>query len=153
MSRFEVVDGYNGYYLYDNITGRNVCMGDGVDVPYGRIGTAAFRQTWEDKANENLAEFFAAYFPDLRGLEIYDCPDFIDRYTVILEEATGLEKCLMSCPDLHYCLSLSIDPDSPQGFSQQGYADPECIAQEGDRISFLDLPLNVQTYLARRLER
>jgi len=152
MKRFEVIEGFNGYYLYDRVTGRpGVCMGDGVDEPFGEIGSEEFRQAWEDEANLSAAEYFEAYFPDLYGLEVWDDAEFLDRYTVLLGEAAPLEKSMWACENLHDCLTLSDDPEQPQGFSQFGWCDP--TISEGQRhICFLDLPENVQRHVAERLE-
>jgi len=89
---------------------------------------------------------------DLHNLEIYDTPGFVDRYTVILEKVTPHERHLFDSPNLHSCLSLSDDPDHPQGVSGHCYADPEFVARSGEHISFLDLPQNVQAHIAKRLE-
>ncbi len=67
----------------------------------------------------------------------------MDRYTVILSEGDAI-------PPHIPCLGLSDNPDSPQGFSQYG----ECLEGEhlGKKISFAELPENVQEHLKRRLE-
>jgi hypothetical protein len=150
-NRFRVYEACNGFYLEDLVTGRVAALGDGVGEPYGEIGTGLFCDRWEDDVNSAAAEVFGVYFHDLDNLVIYDNPEFMDRYTVILREATFLEKAVQSCGDLYHCLGLSHNPDSPQGFSQCGYANLE--AMEGmEAIHFLDLPENVQRHISMRLQ-
>ena len=71
MKRFTVIDTFNCYMLLDTVTGQEACMGDGVDQPFGEIGTEEFRQAWEKDANENSYEYFWARFPELYELEIW----------------------------------------------------------------------------------
>lgn len=155
--RFEVIETFHDFQLVDTITGRSASMGDGVDVEgfiggFVEVGDEGFAEAWADDANENIAEYLEAYFSDLYNLEVYDSPKLADRYTVILEEASHLEKSMQDCTNLHYCLALSDNPEHPLGVSQHGYVDPDVAAWAGARVFFLDLPLNVQEHIARRLE-
>lgn len=61
-SRFEVVEAFNGYVLYDNITNRSRSMGDGTDRPYGEIATPEFLAEWQRDVDENEEEYLEAYF-------------------------------------------------------------------------------------------
>ena len=61
----------------------------------------------------------------------------IDRYTIVLPDGDG-------------CLSLSDDPNSPQGFSQFG----ECVegSHLGKKISWNKLPKNVRDSLMTNID-
>jgi len=65
-----------------------------------------------------------------------------DRYTVVLNTK--------ETEDEYRCLSLSNDPDHPQGISQVG----SCKEGEhlGKRISWEDLPDNVRKHVVDRLK-
>lgn len=148
---FTIVESFHGYYIYYNpvpaLGGR--CCGDGVDEPYGMIGSESFRLAWEEEANGNTAEFFDAYFPELADLIVFDCGDeFFDRYQVVLPN----NKRYHQGQTLHLGLGLSHNPDSPQGFSQWGECNPKYMAERNTRISFMDLPANVQQHAVERLE-
>lgn len=159
--RFEVVDACNCYMLYDLVTGRGAAMGDGVDQPYGEVGTDLFRDRWEDDVNSAVEEVFDAYFGDLSDLLIFDGGDkYADRYTVVLHPVTSL--CGMSdlqaeisgdLGSLHHCLSVShCDPEWLGGFSQYGTCHPTFMAETQKQIHFLDMPEVTQRHVARRLE-
>ena len=64
-----------------------------------------------------------------------------DRYSIVL--TTG------GSPGLNDCLGLSLDPGSPQGFSQWG----ECVDGDhmGRPIAWRDLPEDVRRHAAVRL--
>lgn len=156
--RFSVYETHSGFYLEDLVTKRVACMSDGVGIDFGddttslTCGMHGFEEAWAEDANLCLHTYFEAYFSDLYGLEIYDNPKFADRYTVILEEASPLEKSLQACASLYHCLSLSDNPDSPQGFSQWGTCDANHMAETQGRTYFLDLPENVQRHIVERLK-
>ncbi len=80
----------------------------------------------------------------MRTQQIFDNPEFFDRYTVVTDEYT-FDNCY-----LFDALTLSENCDSPQGFSQW------CQVQTGDHlgdyIDFCDLPENVQKHITRRLK-
>ena len=105
------------------------------------------RERWEPHSYfENGGQIFRYLYslnvPPLKA--VYDNGgQTVDRYTVILSEGDAI-------PPRVPCLGLSDNPDSPQGFSQYG----ECLEGEhlGKKISFEDLPENVQEYVKRRLE-
>jgi len=156
--RFSVYEACNGYYLEDLVTGRVACLGDGVGIDFGRTedhvvtcGMPGFTEAWTEEVNTYVDEMLEACFYDLYALEIYDNPKFCDRYTVIVEESSSLEKLLQDCPGLHDCLCLSHNPGSPQGVSIWDHADLEFMAKTAERISFLDLPPLVQQYIAKEL--
>jgi len=165
--RFSVKETFHDYRLEDNITGLDASMGDGVDVfldeaydefvgtepernSFPEIGTEDFRVAWEDEVNKDTGEYFEAYFPRLDGLVIYDNDKTMDRYTVLVEPASLLERSLHAGKDLWVCLGLSVNCDSPQGFSQWGFAVPG--KRLGGIIHFLELPGNVQKHVVEMLE-
>jgi len=152
--RFEVASGCNAWYLLDRVTGREACLGDGVDrittdavepawaPSHAQIGTEEFRLEWQYDANEYFEEYFEAYFSELADLEVYDNGGrTIDRYTVLIAHYGG--------KSLWVALALSANPDSPQGFSLFVQA---VHGDLGESINFLDLPENVQAHIARRIE-
>jgi len=158
--RFSVVETFNDFRLLDHVTGCYACMGDGVDRESRfPIGSEEFIADWEAEINEASGEYFEAYFPDLHSLEIHDTPEFVDRYVVILEEETSpQEKKRYGYADLHRCLCLDDDPDSPRGIAVEtvcGLGVMRGMAQRAmaQRIAFLDLPDAVQRYIAERLDR
>ncbi len=67
----------------------------------------------------------------------------IDRYTVALAEPDAIT------PGCHDCLSLSDNPDHPQGFSQ--WIVCPLGGHLGQKIRFSDLPINVQAHVWKRL--
>jgi hypothetical protein len=73
----------------------------------------------------------------------------VDRYTVVLHRVQP-HPYVGVPPHVYACLSLSDDPDSPQGFSQFG----PCVLGDhlGREIRFEDLPENVQEHIRKRLE-
>jgi hypothetical protein len=74
---------------------------------------------------------------------IYDNPETFDRYTVIIHERVW--------PTTWAALSLSDDPDWPQGVSQW----TEVVLPNPDigrEISWEDLPSNVQKHIILRLQ-
>ena len=73
---------------------------------------------------------------------IYDNPRFCDRYTVYTHDIEHGE--------LFHCLSLSDNPDSPQGFSQWGIG--RIGPHNGKEIIFKELPDNVQKHIESRLK-
>lgn len=150
--RFTVTDACNGYYLVDSVTGLEVCLGDGTDNPIGTVGTEEFRLAWEKDANESVREYFEVYFYHLDSLVIHDddSGQYMDRYTVLVEPASFLERAQYPGKDLWVCLGLSVNCDSPQGFSQWGFAVPS--EQLGKIVHFLDLPCVVQKHIAEMLE-
>jgi hypothetical protein len=58
-----------------------------------------------------------------------------DRYTVILSDGSAL--------------GLSVNPDSPMGFSQ--WSEAVEGSHLGQRISFKELPLQIRKHIERRL--
>lgn len=151
-NRFKVYEVFNGYMLEDLVTGRSVGLGDGVStMSLEPLGTEEFRRNWEDELNE-CPDTMEAYFYNLYKLVIFDSPCFMDRYTVIVKPASSLEKVFANCKNLCECLSLSINPDSPQGFSQWGNCDPDYMDETQERIWFLDVPENIQAHIAKRLD-
>ena len=169
--RFSVKETFHDYRLVDDVTGLEACMGDGVgqdfrdwdtlgDLLYhdyeGRmpvddsVGTDAFREAWENDANENTGVYFGAYWAWLDTLVIYDNDETIDRYTVLIGPAPPLECHMQGEKDLWVCLGLSVNCDSPQGFSQWGFAVPN--PRLGETVHFLDLPDNVQKHIAEKGE-
>lgn len=94
--------------------------------------------------------YFGAFFPCLDGLVIYDNDETMDRYTVLVEHASPLECSFHAEKNLWVCLGLSDNCDSPQGFSQWGFAVPG--KRLGTIIHFLELPGNVQKHIAEMLE-
>ena len=135
MNRFSVVETFHDYQLADNVTGRSIGMGDGVDQPFGEIGTREFRQDWEKEANENVHGYFWAYFPDLYELEIWYDGDV--WYVVILEpwakRATN-------------ALALTTS------FNVSQFCEAKSGPHLGHRVQFLNLPQSVQRHVAERLE-
>ena len=71
-----------------------------------------------------------------KGTHVYDSGDrTIDRYTIIF-------------PKAEMAMSLSLNPDSPQGFSQWG-----CFTEGshlGKRISWDDMPQRVREHALKR---
>lgn len=63
MTRIELIDGCNAYYLYYGE--ECACLGDGVDrESQFEIGTEEFRKEWEDEIKEDWDSYLAAYFPE-----------------------------------------------------------------------------------------
>ena len=151
-NRFRIYEVCNGFMLEDLVTGRLAACGDGVDQFEDlRPGESGFVEQWTKEVNEE-PDIFEAYFYDLYKLVIFDNPKFIDRYTVITGPASSLEKSLAACENLCNCLGLSINPDSPQGFSQWGTCNFDHMDKTQEQVRFLGLPDNVQRHLAQRLE-
>lgn len=76
----------------------------------------------------------------MKILKVYDNEGkSFDRYTVVV----GVKQ------EQYECLGLSLNPDSPQGFSQWGL----CILGEhlGKEVNFEDLPKNVRIHILNRL--
>lgn len=72
----------------------------------------------------------------------------IDRYTIAFDEITGYIESDGITQPKYKCLTLSSDPDWPQGFSQW----IECILGKhlGKKITFKELPENVQKHILPR---
>ncbi len=68
---FDVIEYASFYAVRHNASGKEACMGDGVDTlttPTGRsmkCGTEYFRKTWERSLNSTPDETLEAYFPEL----------------------------------------------------------------------------------------
>ena len=71
MERFRVSNCFNGFYLLDRKTGKEVCVGCGVDTLFDRKGRAredldspAFLRDLERLFNDDVNETLAAYWPE-----------------------------------------------------------------------------------------
>lgn len=64
LQRFRVIDACNGFYVYDRLTDREACLGDGVDMFFDGLtcGMPGFTQAWEDVINESPAVYLETYF-------------------------------------------------------------------------------------------
>ncbi len=79
-------------------------------------------------------------------LRMYDAPDYIDRYTVILSRRAYPSYRLGT----YSYIALNNSPTHPQGFSQWGEgAMPG--KHLGKKIAWGDLPQNVQEHIVFRL--
>ncbi|MFZ3014378.1 MAG: hypothetical protein WA045_11800 [Nitrospira sp.] len=83
-------------------------------------------------------------------LDVFDHPKFADRYTVLFG-GSMLDPQLTKDRKV-YCLGLSDDPTSPNGFSMWG----ECPASwrpSHRRIRWLDLPQHIRDHVVARATR
>ena len=73
--RLVAIEGCNGYYLKDTETGREACMGDGVDMEAGlhaEVGTEEFLRIWQSEIDFNEAIYIEAYFPEQADCQCVD---------------------------------------------------------------------------------
>ena len=168
MGRFQVIEGCNGYYLYDTITGREACMGYGVDqftcpecgntgyvvdgqgpdaitelCGCGGIfvpGTPEFLEMWQAEVNEHEAEYFEAYFYDLWALQTYRALRAKNTYAISLGPDRGIGLWLAGSGKWH---------NSGVVRTMAAHADrPDMF----ESVAFLDLPTEVQAEIAKALE-
>ena len=76
-------------------------------------------------------------------LKVFDQPGYFDRYTVVLSD-----DFMSAGGDEYACLSLSHNPDDPQGFSQFSTCSLE--ADIGREIQWSDLSDRVRTHVIER---
>jgi hypothetical protein len=86
MSReFELFEGSNGFYLYDLVTEREKCIGDGVDEEFNglTVGMPGFTEAWQEHINENGDLYLEAYFPELYHMTVkFDLGDQVIVYSL-----------------------------------------------------------------------